>query len=75
MRTSFCNLPLLEHQDKVCVLYRREPVGNHQNRFVLGQPLKSELYLMFIFGICKCCGFIQYNNRGVFKIALARAIL
>ena len=51
MRTSFCNLPLLEHQDKVCVLYRREPVGNHHNRFVLGQPLKSELYLMFIFGI------------------------
>ena len=50
----------------LCVLYRREPVGNHQNSFILGQPLKGKLYLMFVLGVCKCCGFVKHDNRSIF---------
>lgn len=75
MCTSFSNLSILKYQNKVCVLYCRKPVSYHQNSFILGQPLKGKLYLMFVLGVCKCCGFIENDDGSIFKIALANAIL
>ena len=54
MCTGLCNLSILQYIDLVRIRHRRQTMCDHDHRLILGQVLKSALYLSLIVRIGKC---------------------
>ena len=67
MTALFDNLPAAQDNDRIRILYGRQPVGDHQYGFVSCQHFKCFLNLMFIFRVGKSSCLIQHYDGGVFQ--------
>lgn len=71
MGTLLCDLTVFQDTDTVSIHDGGQSVCDHDHGLACGKLRKRLLYLRLVIGICKCCSFIQDQDRCIFNIALA----